>query len=104
MTTTTAAVPSAPGLDNSGSGLGGTDTVSWADFTRSMNQAQRTGLCVRPIRLRGQITAIDLATGELRPIYDTTTDEPGGVLHVPCGNRRETVCPPCSLRAGTSST
>jgi hypothetical protein len=51
---------------------------------------------VRPIRLRGQIAAIDLATGELRPVYDTVTDEPGGVLHVPCGNRRETACPPCS--------
>jgi hypothetical protein len=51
---------------------------------------------VRPIRLRGQIAAIDLATGELRPLYDTATDEPGGVLHVPCGNRRETACPRCS--------
>ncbi len=27
---------------------------------------------------------------------DTATDEPGGVLHIPCGNRRESVCPPCS--------
>ena len=94
MTTVTAAVPSAPEL--TGSGAVGTDTVTWADFTRSINQAQRTGLCVRPIRLRGQIAAIDLTTGELRPVYDTTTDEPGGVLHVPCGNRRETACPACS--------
>ncbi|HCU94109.1 MAG TPA: hypothetical protein DHU96_15840, partial [Actinobacteria bacterium] len=61
MITTTAAVPSARGP--SGSGAGRTDTVTWADFTKSVNQAQRTGLCVRPIRLRGQIAAIDLATG-----------------------------------------
>jgi hypothetical protein len=94
MTAPTAAVPSAP--VPTGSGPVGTDTVTWADFTRSLGQAQRTGLCVRPIRLRGQITAIDLATGELRPLYDTATDEPGGALHVPCGNRRETACPPCS--------
>src|SRR5215468_8946449 len=94
MTVATAAVPSAPAP--SGSGAGRTDTVTWAEFTQSINQAQRTGLCVRPIRLRGQIAAIDLATGELRPVYDTTTDEPGGVLHVPCGNRRETACLSCS--------
>jgi hypothetical protein len=94
VTTTTAAVPPAPAPP--GPGPVGTETVTWADFTRSIGQAQRTGLCVRPIRLRGQIAAIDLATGELRPLYDTATDEPGGVLHVPCGNRRETACPPCS--------
>jgi hypothetical protein len=92
--TTTAEVPPAPGL--SGSGTDGIPTVTWADFTRSIAQAQRTGLCTRPIRLRGRIAAIDLATGELRPLYDTATDEPGGMLHVPCGNRRETACPPCS--------
>jgi hypothetical protein len=92
--TVTAAVPSAPGP--AGPGTGGIATVTWAEFTQSIGQAQRTGLCMRPIRLRGQIAAIDLATGELRPVYDTATDEPGGVLHVPCGNRRETVCPPCS--------
>jgi hypothetical protein len=28
-------------------------------------------------------------------MYDTTA-EPGGVLLMPCGNRRESVCPPCS--------
>jgi hypothetical protein len=94
MTAVTAAVP--PALAPTRPGAVGTDTVTWAQFTQSINQAQRTGLCVRPIRLRGQIAAIDLATGELRPLYDTATDEPGGVLHVPCGNRRETACPPCS--------
>jgi hypothetical protein len=92
--TTTAEVPSAPGPTSPGAS--GIPTVTWADFTRSIAQAQRTGLCTRPVQLHGQITAIDLATGELRPIYDTATDEPGGMLHVPCGNRRATVCPPCS--------
>ena len=51
--------------------------------------------CTRPIRLRGRTDVIDLATGETAPLYDTA-DEPGGVLTVPCGNRREAVCPPCS--------
>ena len=52
-------------------------------------------MCSHPIRLKGRINAIDLATGELRPMYDTAT-EPGGVLLTACGNRRETVCPACS--------
>jgi hypothetical protein len=54
------------------------------------------GTCTHPVRLHGRIDAIDRATGELRPVYDTTTDEPGGELLVACGNRRESVCPPCS--------
>src|SRR5262245_18454735 len=70
--------------------------VTWEEFTQAVGQFDRTGRCQRPIRLSGRIAAVDLATGELRPLYDTAADEPGGVLHVPCGNRRETVCPPCS--------
>jgi replication initiator protein RepSA len=70
--------------------------LTWNEFTRTVGQFDRTGHCQRPIRLTGRIAAVDLATGELRPMYDTADDEPGGVLHVPCGNRREAVCPPCS--------
>jgi hypothetical protein len=51
--------------------------------------------CAQPIPLRGRIDAVDLATGELRPMFDTGT-EPGGVLLTPCGNRRESVCLACS--------
>ena len=65
------------------------------DFTRWEHQIAHTGYCTHPVRLAGRIDAVDLATGELRPVY-TTTDEPGGVLLTPCGNRRESVCPPCS--------
>ena len=54
------------------------------------------GACEHPVRLTGRIAAIDRATGELRPVYDTATDEPDGELRVACGNRRESVCPPCS--------
>src|SRR5205814_9151541 len=51
--------------------------------------------CTRPIRWRGRIDAIDLETGEMRPVY-STDNEPGRVLLTSCGNRRESVCPPCS--------
>ena len=64
-------------------------------FTRWEQQLAHTGYCQHPVRLAGRIDAVDLATGELRPVY-TTTAEPGGVLLTACGNRRESVCQPCS--------
>ena len=67
-------------------------SITWADFLAAERQHTATGCCSHPIRLRGRIDAIDLATGELRPVYDTAA-EPGGVLLTACGNRRETVCP-----------
>ena len=64
-------------------------------FARWERQLAATGNCANPVRLRGRIDAIDRATGEKATIYDTAS-EPGGVLRVPCGNRREDICPPCS--------
>ena len=72
-----------------------TGSITWAGFLAAERQLTATGCCQHPIRLRGRIDAIDLATGELAPVYDTTT-EPGGVLMTACGNRRGTVCPACS--------
>ncbi|MGO9082615.1 MAG: replication initiator [Streptosporangiaceae bacterium] len=97
--TTAATVPASPG-PHPGPGLaesadGGT-AISWAEFTDAARQIQRTGTCTHPVRLRGRIAAIDRATGELRPVYDTAADEAGGELHIACGNRRESVCPACS--------
>jgi hypothetical protein len=81
-------------MPGSGSGVTADDsvTVSWADF-RAWERQLTT--CTHPIRLRGHIDAIDLATGELAPVYDTA-HEHGGVLHVACGNRRESACLACS--------
>jgi hypothetical protein len=45
--------------------------------------------------LQGRIDAIDRATGDIATIYDTT-NEPGRELRIPCGNRREDICPTCS--------
>jgi hypothetical protein len=70
-------------------------SIPWADFLAAEHQHTATGGCTHPIRLAGRIDAVDLATGELAPVYDTAA-EPGGVLLTSCGNRRETVCPPCS--------
>ena len=95
MTSTAATAALDPGpMPGSGPGATADDTVtvSWADFKAWERQLTT---CTHPIRLRGRIDAIDLATGELAPVYNTA-GEPDGVLHVACGNRRETVCPACS--------
>ena len=54
-----------------------------------------TGGCLHPVRLAGRTVAVDLTTGELRPVFDTS-GLPGGVIRTACGNRRESVCPSCS--------
>ena len=97
MPLTAATVPLSPGPHGSELGESADDApaVSWAEFTEGVRQAERTGMCAHPVRLRGRIDAIDLTTGERAPVYDTAS-ELGGVLHIACGNRRETVCPACS--------
>ena len=90
MTAATAALSPEP---HPGSGPGATaDDTDFCDWERQLTTA---GNCTHPIRLRGRIDAIDLTTGELAPVYDTSGED-GGVLHVACGNRREAVCPACS--------
>ena len=101
---TAATVTLAPRPDGPGMGASADDhaiTLSWDELGREIRQAEATGLCTRPVRLKGRIDAIDLATGELRPMYDTGT-EPGGALLTACGNRRESSARPA--RRSTSAT
>ncbi|MGV9315594.1 replication initiator [Streptomyces sp. NPDC003691] len=59
-----------------------------------------TGGCTHPVHLAGTTTTRDTATGEILRHY-TTRNEPGERLLIRCGNRRATVCAPCSrLHAG----
>jgi hypothetical protein len=55
----------------------------------------RVGNCARPIRLHGHSTTLDTATGEVLSSY-SSADEPLGITHVRCGNRRASACPSCS--------
>jgi hypothetical protein len=96
MTISGAAAPIAPGPEHGpGPVAPADDAITWADLKAWERQLASTGACSHPIRLRGRIDAIDLATGETAPVYDTSA-EPDGVLHVACGNRRESACPSCS--------
>ena len=95
MTSRGAAAAIAPEPRGSGPVATADDVTTLADLKDWERQLASTGTCAHPVRLHGRIDAIDLATGESAPVYDTAT-EPGGVLHVACGNRRESVCPACS--------
>jgi hypothetical protein len=68
------------------------DVEQWERFEHQM---RATGYCRQPVRLRGQVDAIDQATGESRTVY-STEPEPDRTLLKSCGNRREAVCPSCA--------
>jgi len=68
------------------------DPERWERFER---QLRGTGYCRRPVRLRGQVDAVDVRTGEVKTAYSTAA-EPDETLLKCCGNRREAVCPSCA--------
>lgn len=72
-----------------------TDALVADDFTAWEEQFPPAGGCSHPVRLRGVINAVDLATGEKATAFDSRY-EPDGVIYVRCGNRRAKVCPSCS--------
>jgi hypothetical protein len=65
------------------------------DYSRWLGHVQGARGCSHPVRLTGEITDIDPTTGELiRRV--TTSAMPDGVLYVPCGTRRASICPACA--------
>ena len=69
--------------------------VSQPEYQQWLNHAAGARGCSHPVRLSGEITAIDPATGELVRRVATGT-MPDGVLYVPCGTRRASICPACA--------
>jgi hypothetical protein len=65
------------------------------DYERWAEQAEATGYCAHPVRLRGRVEHADPATGEVGTVYSTDR-EPDATLLKACGNRRASVCPSCS--------
>ncbi|GAB2484359.1 replication initiator protein RepSA [Nocardiopsis aegyptia] len=60
-----------------------------------LSTINRVGGCSEPLRLRGQLTAVDTSTGAAEPVW-STSGQPGQVLMVACGNRRASRCPACA--------
>ena len=94
MTHSGAAAAIAPEPEH-GSGAVATadDVITFADLKTWERQLASTGACSHPVRLHGRVTAIDLATGEAAPVYDTP--EPAAAacrVRQPPRNR----CPACS--------
>jgi hypothetical protein len=71
------------------------DRATRPDYHAWLAQTAATGGCTRPVRLHGTIRDLDPATGEVLRTLDTET-LPDGVLYVPCGDRRASVCPACA--------
>ncbi len=70
-------------------------TSDWARWERFSELAAQVGYCSNPVRVRGEIADVDPTTGEMITTYHTS-EEPDGVLLLPCRNRRASVCPACS--------
>jgi hypothetical protein len=78
-----------PLITGPGPGADADDTTATrADFGRWEREFAADRGCSHPIGLKSRTDMIDLATGELAPVY--------GQVSVACGNRREAVCPSCS--------
>jgi hypothetical protein len=90
MTAATAALDPGSLITGPGSGAttDGTTTATRVDFGRWEREFAADNGCSHPIQLKSRTDMIDLATGELAPVY--------GQASVACGNRREAVCPSCS--------
>ena len=87
MTAATAAPDPGPFITGPGPGATADDTPR-ADFGRWEHEFATDYGCSHPIQLNSRTDMIDLATGELAPLYGTASTA--------CGNRREAVCPSCS--------
>src|SRR5215813_2636484 len=89
MTAATAALDPGSLIKGPGSGVTADDTPAvHPDFRRWERELAADSGCSHPIQLRSRTDMIDLATGELAPLY--------GQVSAECGNRREAVCPSCS--------
>jgi hypothetical protein len=65
------------------------------DFRAWLVQMQRLGGCASPVYLVGHTLTRDTRTGDLLHVF-TSASQPYGRFAVGCGNRRASVCLPCS--------
>jgi hypothetical protein len=65
------------------------------EYRRWLDHVSTVRGCERPIRLVGHLHTINPTTGEILSSRSTET-LPDGVIYVPCGDRRTSVCPACA--------
>ena len=80
----------------SGGGLALTVNMLGPEFRVWVRGLERLGGCSGPVMLMGHTITRDASTGAVVHAF-TSADLPGGVLMLPCRNRREQVCVACSL-------
>jgi hypothetical protein len=78
------------------SGLGLSVEAFGADFRGWVRELERLGGCSSPVYLMGHSITRDKSTGAVVHAF-YSADMPFGVLMLPCRNRRQGVCLPCSL-------
>ena len=71
------------------------EMVASKDLDDWSHALAKVGNCARPIRLQGRADTVDTSTGQIVASY-SSSQEPLGVTHVRCGNRRASECPSCS--------
>lgn len=64
-------------------------------YRRWLNHVSSLHGCERPIRLAGHLHTLNPTTGEVLSSRSTGS-LPDGVIYVPCGDRRASVCPACA--------
>jgi len=82
-------------IDPRGSLATATRRASDPEYRRWLDHVSTVRGCERPIRLGGHLHTLNPTTGEVLSSRSTET-LPDGVIYVPCGDRRVTVCPACA--------
>jgi replication initiator protein RepSA len=65
------------------------------DYHRWLDHVSSLRGCERPIRLAGHLHTLNPTTGEILSSRSTES-LPDGVIYLPCGDRRASVCPACA--------
>jgi hypothetical protein len=69
--------------------------VGSPEFDAWSQALARVGNCAHPVRMRGRSETVETASGAIVATY-SSSQEPLGVTHVRCGNRRAEECLSCS--------
>ena len=88
--------PDGPAPGGTGGRLAFSIELFGGEFRRWVRELERIGGCSSPVMLMGHTITRDAASGAVVHAF-YSADLPFGVLMLPCRNRREQVCLPCSL-------